>query len=84
MIQSSQEKEEQQPEISFTASSFSGEPLTLDTLPDSVKELMKDARERAIKAGALKSKTRISQLDGEGDEEVAVSVHMGLCVCVFV
>ncbi|KAI8087245.1 transcription factor IIA, alpha/beta subunit [Thamnidium elegans] len=68
MIQSSQEEE---PEISFTASSFSGEPLTLDTLPDSVKELMKDARERAIKAGALKSKTRISQLDGEGDEEVA-------------
>lgn len=81
MIQSSQEE---QPEISFTASSFSGEPLTLDTLPDSVKELMKDARERAIKAGALKSKTRIPQLDGEGDEEVAVSIEFICVVCFFV
>lgn len=41
---------------------------------------MKDARERAIKAGALKSKGRrqISQLDGEGDEEVAVSKNIYL------
>jgi hypothetical protein len=78
MIQSSQEEE---PEISFTASSFSGEPLTLDSLPDSVKELMKEARERAIRAGALKSKTRIPQLDGEGDDEVAVSLFLICFIC---
>ncbi|KAI8885237.1 hypothetical protein K501DRAFT_322547 [Backusella circina FSU 941] len=55
-------------DITFSASSsFSGEQLSLDSLPDSVKQLMKDARERAIKAGAISS--RIAQLDGEGDEE---------------
>lgn len=66
MIQSSQEEH---PEISFSASTFTGEPLALDSLPDSVKALMKDARERAIKAGAMKKSTHISQLDGENDEE---------------
>ncbi|KAL9552229.1 hypothetical protein MBANPS3_003896 [Mucor bainieri] len=66
MIQSSQDDEEEM-QISFTASSFSGEPLALDSLPDSVKQLMQEARERAIKAGALKKRTRIAQLDGEGD-----------------
>lgn len=72
MIQSSQEEH---PEISFSASTFTGEPLALDSLPDSVKALMKDARERAIKAGAMKKSTRISQLDGENDEEpVAVII----------
>jgi transcription initiation factor TFIIA large subunit len=41
----------------------------LESLPDNVKQLMKDAQERAIKAGAISS--RIAQLDGEGDEEVS-------------
>jgi transcription initiation factor TFIIA large subunit len=47
----------------------------LESLPDNVKQLMKDAQERAIKAGAIKAGTfssRIAQLDGEGDEEVSV------------
>ena len=28
---------------------------------------MRDARDRAVKAGAIRSNTRIPQLDGEGD-----------------
>lgn len=70
MIQSSQDEEEEM-QISFTASSFSGEPLALDSLPDSVKQLMQEARERAIKAGAIKKRSRIAQLDGEGDTPAA-------------
>ncbi|CAO0797108.1 unnamed protein product [Mucor circinelloides] len=72
MIQSSQDEEEKEEmQISFTASSFSGEPLALDSLPDSVKQLMQEARERAIKAGAIKKRARIAQLDGEGDTPAA-------------
>jgi transcription initiation factor TFIIA large subunit len=67
MIQSSQIE---QVELSFTAKSFSGEPLALDSLPDSVKELMKDARERALRKNK-KSLRNISQLDGEGDDQEA-------------
>ncbi|CEP15919.1 hypothetical protein [Parasitella parasitica] len=71
MIQSSQEQEGEETQISFTASSLSGEPLALDLLPDSVKKLMQEARERAIKAGAIKKRNRIAQLDGEGDTPAA-------------
>lgn len=59
---------EEEHEFEFTASS-SGQPIALDALPESVKELMREAKERAIKAGALSKKTRIPQLDGEGDED---------------
>lgn len=72
MVQSSQEEQDSENmQISFTASSFSGEPLALDSLPDSVKQLMQEARERAIKAGAIKKSSRIAQLDGEGDTPAA-------------
>lgn len=35
---------------------------------------MRDARDRAIKAGAISSKTRIPQLDGEGEGGVSTRV----------
>lgn len=60
-------------EITFTASSFSGEPLALDSLPESVKELMKEAKDRAVKAGAISKRSRIAQLDGESDESPAAA-----------
>ncbi|KAI8643559.1 transcription factor IIA, alpha/beta subunit [Parasitella parasitica] len=79
MIQSSQVQapENEEMQISFTASSFSGEPLALESLPDSVKQLMKEARERAIKAGAIKKHSRIAQLDGEGDTPAATPSSAG-------
>ncbi|KAI8988183.1 transcription factor IIA, alpha/beta subunit [Mycotypha africana] len=61
---------DQEEDITFTAFS-SGRSLSLESLPDHVKQLMKDAKERAFKAGALKKRElkRIPQLDGEGTEE---------------
>ncbi|RCH85056.1 transcription factor IIA subunit alpha, partial [Rhizopus stolonifer] len=67
MIQQSQEEEEGDISISFTASSsITGEPLALDSLPDSVKELIREARQKH-------KRTAISQLDGEGDTPQAPS-----------
>jgi transcription initiation factor TFIIA large subunit len=65
LIQSSSSDEH---EITFTASSFSGEPLALESLPESVKELMREARDRAVKAGAISKRSRIAQLDGEAED----------------
>ncbi|CAO3608989.1 unnamed protein product [Cunninghamella blakesleeana] len=62
--QQSQNKED---EIIFSATTYSGERLSLEQLPDHIKLLMKDARERAIQAGAISSKSRIGQLDGDND-----------------
>ncbi|KAI9498947.1 transcription factor IIA, alpha/beta subunit [Zychaea mexicana] len=53
--------------LSFTATSSAGNSIPLNALPDDVKVLMRDARDRAVKAGAIKPNTRIPQLDGEGD-----------------
>ncbi|KAI8141225.1 transcription factor IIA, alpha/beta subunit [Fennellomyces sp. T-0311] len=54
--------------LSFTAtSSSSGESIPLNALPSDIKLLMRDARDRAVKAGAISPKARIPQLDGEGD-----------------
>ncbi|KAF7729364.1 transcription factor IIA subunit alpha [Apophysomyces ossiformis] len=57
------------PQFIFSATSGSGEPLALDTLPESVKQLMREAKEKAIKVGAISSKSRIAQLDGEDDDD---------------
>lgn len=56
------------PSISFTATSSTGEQLSLDSLPDNIKQLMRDAKARAIKAGALNPNVKIPQVDGEGDD----------------
>ncbi|KAI9255044.1 transcription factor IIA, alpha/beta subunit [Phascolomyces articulosus] len=54
--------------LAFTAtSSSSGESIPFNNLPEDVKVLMRDARVRAVKAGAIRPNTRIPQLDGEGD-----------------
>ncbi|KAI8081769.1 transcription factor IIA, alpha/beta subunit [Halteromyces radiatus] len=57
------------PSLSFSATNLSGEALAMDNLPEHIKLLMKDARERAIQAGAISSKSRIAQLDGEDDND---------------
>ncbi|ORZ10124.1 transcription factor IIA, alpha/beta subunit [Absidia repens] len=61
-------EEEEEDGLSFSATTFSGDALAMDGLPEHIKLLMKDARERAIQAGAMSSKTRIAQLDGEVDD----------------
>ncbi|KAG1384342.1 hypothetical protein G6F61_000530 [Rhizopus arrhizus] len=66
IIQSNQDDQEEN-SITFSATSFSGEPISLDSLPINVKQLMIDAKEKAMKKN---TKTRlIPQLDGEGDDE---------------
>ncbi|KAI9282592.1 transcription factor IIA, alpha/beta subunit [Sporodiniella umbellata] len=55
--------------MTFSASSFSGEPISLESLPDSVKELMKDAKKRAVR-NQVKSR-KIPQLDGEQEDEAS-------------
>ncbi|KAI9030029.1 transcription factor IIA, alpha/beta subunit-domain-containing protein [Phycomyces nitens] len=59
----------EQVELSFSAKTGTGKPLSLDTLPESMQIMMREARERAIKAGALGSKSRIGQLDGEAEDD---------------
>lgn len=54
-------------QLEFSATSSSGEAVPLASLPGDIKQLMRDARDRAIKAGAISSKARIPQLDGEGE-----------------
>ncbi|CAO3681065.1 unnamed protein product [Rhizopus microsporus] len=63
IIQSSQTHSEEDT-ITFSATSFSGEPIALDSLPEHVKQLIKD-----IKGKTKKSNVKILQLDGEDDEE---------------
>ncbi|CAO3595674.1 unnamed protein product [Absidia cylindrospora] len=57
------------PSLAFSATTLSGATLDMDHLPDHIKLLMKDARKRAVKVGAIRSTTRIGQLDGEEQEE---------------
>jgi transcription initiation factor TFIIA large subunit len=45
-------------DATFSATTFSGKPLDIDTLPDHIKLLIKDVRAK-----------RIGQLDG-GDDDV--------------
>ncbi|ORX62892.1 transcription factor IIA, alpha/beta subunit [Hesseltinella vesiculosa] len=53
--------------LSFSASSLSGEAIALDSLPDHVKLLIQDAKDRAVRARALGSRSKIGQLDGDDD-----------------
>ncbi|KAI9483737.1 MAG: transcription factor IIA, alpha/beta subunit [Benjaminiella poitrasii] len=62
IMQSSQEDNT----ISFTASTKSGEPIDLESLPDNVKRLMKQVKENAT---TKKKHRSISQLDGESSDE---------------
>ncbi|CEG79638.1 hypothetical protein RMATCC62417_14079 [Rhizopus microsporus] len=63
IIQSSQTHSEEDT-ITFSATSFSGEPIALDSLPEHVKQLIKD-----VKGKTKKSNAKILQLDGEDDGE---------------
>lgn len=67
--------------MEFSATSSSGEAVPLASLPGDIKQLMRDARDRAIKAGAISSKARIPQLDGEGEGGVSMRFRMGL-LCI--
>ena len=57
------EEEGDQFTLSFTASTPRGEPLALDTLPESVKALMREAKANS------KKRRMIDQLDGEATED---------------
>ncbi|KAI8374944.1 transcription factor IIA, alpha/beta subunit [Choanephora cucurbitarum] len=57
------EEEGDQFTLSFTASTSRGEPLALDTLPESVKALMREAKANS------KKRRMIDQLDGEATED---------------
>ncbi|KAI8374604.1 transcription factor IIA, alpha/beta subunit [Radiomyces spectabilis] len=64
------EADDEQSTISCSAHWSTGEPIELSSLPDHVQELLRDAKARAIKAGAIRSNTRIPQLDGDaGNDE---------------
>ncbi|KAG0163115.1 hypothetical protein DFQ30_000728, partial [Apophysomyces sp. BC1015] len=67
--QTNNEDEQDASQFIFSATSGSGEPVALTTLPESVKQLMREAREKAIQAGAISPKSRIAQLDGEDDDD---------------
>ncbi|KAI8328888.1 transcription factor IIA, alpha/beta subunit [Chlamydoabsidia padenii] len=59
-----EEQNDYTPSLSFSATTCTGESLNIDDLPDHIKLLMKDARAKA----ALRSSSRIGQLDGEVDD----------------
>lgn len=66
--------------MEFSATSSTGEAVPLTSLPGDIKQLMRDARDRAIKAGAISSKARIPQLDGEGEGGVSTRVWEGIVI----
>ncbi|KAI8370922.1 transcription factor IIA, alpha/beta subunit [Blakeslea trispora] len=63
-----EDDKEEEISLSFTASTMSGEPLALDSLPESVKALIRDAKSK-------KCQRMIDQLDGESDNAQEASAQ---------
>lgn len=56
------------PSIDITAFNRTGTLVPVDSLPEEYRQLINDAKKRAVAAGALSPSYLIPQLDGDDDE----------------